>query len=231
MSAASSSAGSIIATAVAPPVVNNGMETRSRSVACLLVAEFDLLAVTGFAHALSACGRHWNWRPFRPRLAALSPMPIRSGCGWSLQPVSPASELEAPDIVLVGGGYGVRQLLDEPEAIELVRRLAHAARWVVGVDSGLLLLAKASCLRARRVAAPPALRQELSDLEPALQLEDARVLSDETWISCASSAWSLDAGLELIRRIHGERLANRTASALGVSGPVLPFPAQGVTIR
>ena len=207
------------------------METRSRTVACLLVADYDLLAVAGFAQALAACGRQWNWRPFRLQLARLQGGPLRSSCGLSLEPTVAASEVASPEILMVGGGYGVRQLANEPQQLELLRRHAVRARCVVGIGGGLLLLALAGCLGARRISAPPNLQRELSEIEPTLSIENARVLADDEWISCASSAWSLEAGLEVIRVLLGEGLANQTASALGMSGPVLPFPSRGVTIR
>jgi putative intracellular protease/amidase len=55
-------------------------------------------------------------------------------------------DLPDPDVVLIGGGYGTRALMSDPEMLAWVRAAHETSQWTTSVCTGALLLAAAGIL-------------------------------------------------------------------------------------
>src|SRR3954451_20133973 len=76
--------------------------------------------------------------------------PVRSEHGLTILPEATFDDCGRLDLVLVPGGAGINPLLEDAETLAFLRRAAAAARYVVGICTGSLVLGAAGLLRGRR---------------------------------------------------------------------------------
>ncbi len=192
------------------------MQTRSRSVAVLLFDEVELLDVAGPLEVLSVAGRVWNWRPFKVWTLATRAGNIETRSQLCIQAAHALDELPAPELVVVPGGYGARRALDDALVVDWLRGAGQSAELVVGVGSGVLLLAKAGLVDGADVALPRDAIPLLGELAPtARALPDARTASSGRVLTAAGSAAGIDVALAAVARLLGAKLALGVATQLG----------------
>jgi len=75
---------------------------------------------------------------------------IRDVQGLILTPGISIAETPELDVLLVPGGYGQRDLMEDEEVLSLIRRQAESGRIVLSVCTGALLCGAAGILRGRR---------------------------------------------------------------------------------
>lgn len=193
------------------------MRTRSRAVALLLFDEVDLLDAAAVLAVLSEAGRRWNFRAFAVTPVAVAPGRVASRAQLSLEVPSPLAALEAPELVVVPGGYGARRAAEDPRVVEWLARAGAASETVLGVGTGLLLLARAGLLGDACVATPPDLRAELAALCPTATLDASlRTAESGRFVTAARGAGALDAALVVVARALGEASARAVAASLGI---------------
>jgi len=56
------------------------------------------------------------------------------------------AELPNPDVILIGGGYGTRSLMKDPEMLDWVRTAHETSQWTTSVCTGALVLGAAGIL-------------------------------------------------------------------------------------
>jgi cyclohexyl-isocyanide hydratase len=78
--------------------------------------------------------------------------PVRSEHGLTILPMATLSSCPPLDLVFVPGGAGINPLLEDAEVLAFLRRAAAAARYVVSVCTGALVLGAAGLLRGHRAA-------------------------------------------------------------------------------
>ncbi len=78
--------------------------------------------------------------------------PVRTEHGLTILPMATLSSCPPLDLVLVPGGSGINPLLEDGEVLAFLRRAAAAARYVVGVCTGTLVLGAAGLLRGRHAS-------------------------------------------------------------------------------
>ncbi len=76
--------------------------------------------------------------------------PVRSEHGLTILPSATFDSCGPLDLVLVPGGAGINPLLEDAQTLAFLRRAAAAARYVVGICTGSLVLGAAGLLRGRR---------------------------------------------------------------------------------
>src|SRR5215469_3285218 len=77
-------------------------------------------------------------------------LPIRDMQGLILSPEMTIAEAPEFDVLLVPGGFGQQQLMDDEEVLSLIRRHFSAGRLVFSVCTGALLCGTAGILRGRQ---------------------------------------------------------------------------------
>lgn len=134
------------------------------------------------------------------------PGPVRNDTG-SLTLVADAApaEVPAPDILLVPGGPGQAENMDNRPMLEWIRDADAATTWTTSVCTGSLLLAAAGLLDGRRATSHWAVLDRLSayGAEPTGQ----RVVSDGKYVTAAGVSAGIDMALTLLGRIAGDEFA------------------------
>ena len=131
------------------------------------------------------------------------------------------SDVARCDVLLVPGGFGVVEALQDPAYIAQLRRLGAQARYLASVCSGSLALGAAGLLRGRRAACHWAWRELLAAF-PEVTPDAGRVVRDGPVFSGGGVTAGIDMALTLLAELNGEALAK--AVQLGIEyAPAPPF--------
>jgi putative intracellular protease/amidase len=131
------------------------------------------------------------------------------------------AEIDAPDVVVVPGGYGNRRLLGDDSAyVSWLRDVHERTQWTTSVCTGALLLAAAGILDGTDATTHWASRDSLADLGANPVSE--RVVERGKVMTAAGVSAGIDMALTLTARITAPELAQ--AIQLGIEyDPAPPF--------
>jgi len=115
------------------------------------------------------------------------------------------ADVPAPEIVLVPGGIGRKELMDDGPVHEWLRTAHETSTWTTSVCTGSLILAAAGLLEGKRATTHWLAMEELGSLgaEPVSE----RVVFDGKIVTSAGVSSGIDMALALAARIAGEQVA------------------------
>jgi transcriptional regulator GlxA family with amidase domain len=121
------------------------------------------------------------------------------------------------DTVVVVGGPGRRDAVDDARLIDALRRIAPQARRVCSVCGGAFLLAAAGLLEGRRVTTHWAGCEDLARRHPGITVEPDRIfVRDGEVVTSAGVTAGIDLALALVEEDHGAAVARTVARWLVV---------------
>jgi putative intracellular protease/amidase len=134
------------------------------------------------------------------------PGPIRDQVG-SLVLSAPAglADVPRPDIVVVPGGPGQNDQMQDGPVHEWLRAADQASTWTTSVCTGSLILAAAGLLAGRRATSHWTALDELGSLGVTPVSE--RVVFDGKYVTAAGVSAGIDMGLTLAGRVAGDETA------------------------
>ncbi len=114
-------------------------------------------------------------------------------------------EVTGPDILVVPGGFGTRDLLDHEPLLSWIRAVDETTTWTTSVCTGALLLAAAGLLDGRPATTHWLARETLAGLgaEPVPE----RVVIDGKYVTGAGVSAGIDMALTLVTEIFGPEVA------------------------
>jgi putative intracellular protease/amidase len=121
-------------------------------------------------------------------------------------------QVPAPEIVVVPGGFGSRQLLEHEPLLDWLRRVHATSTWTTSVCTGSLLLAAAGLLDGAPATTHWLARERLASLG-ATPVPD-RVVRHGKIITAAGVSSGIDMALTLVELIFGREAAE--AVQLGI---------------
>jgi putative intracellular protease/amidase len=131
-------------------------------------------------------------------------------------------ELVSPEIVVVPGGHGQAQLMDDGPVHEWLRAAHSTSAWTTSVCTGSLILAAAGLLAGKRATSHWLALEELRAL--GVEVMPERVVFDGKIVTAAGVSAGIDMALALAARIAGPDVAQ--AIQLGIEyDPQPPFDA------
>jgi putative intracellular protease/amidase len=154
---------------------------------------------------------------------AAEPGPVRTEQrSLALVADAPMREYPHPDIVVVPGGFGTRDLLEDEEILGWLREAHEHTKWTTSVCTGSLLLAAAGILDGLEATTHWLARDELAALG-AVPLPD-RVVRQGKIVTAAGVSSGIDMALHLAALEAGDTVAQ--AIQLGIEyDPAPPFDA------
>jgi transcriptional regulator GlxA family with amidase domain len=184
------------------------MTGATRRLSVVLFDGFELLDVFGPVEL-------FGWDRDRLAIEYLGPEagPVASGHGAQAVATVAYAEAEAPDIVLVPGGPGVRPLVRDAAFLSWLRDWAGSAQLVTSVCTGSALLAAAGLLDGYRATSNKAafawVREQGGDVEWVAR---ARWVEDrDRWTSSGVAA-GMDMAAALLAQLFGEEYATHVAA-------------------
>ena len=119
----------------------------------------------------------------------------------------------APDInlLVVPGGFGTRDLLDDSDTLDWIRNTADRAQYVTSVCTGSLLLARCGLLKGRRATTHWGALDLLAKTDPTVTVEQEKRVVEDGVVTSAGVAAGIDMALAMVETLHGAAVADETA--------------------
>ncbi|MFZ2050918.1 MAG: DJ-1/PfpI family protein, partial [Solirubrobacteraceae bacterium] len=144
----------------------------------------------------------------------------------SLLATNTLHELPHPDVLVVPGGPGVRDLLDHRPLLDWLAAADEHSNWTASVCTGSLLLAAAGLLDGRRATGHWLEMDALRKL--GAQPVSERVVAEGKLLTSAGVSAGIDMGLALAAQIAGEQVAMAIQLAIEYD-PQPPFDSGSPT--
>jgi putative intracellular protease/amidase len=138
----------------------------------------------------------------------------------ALEATARFEDVPDPDIVVVPGGWGTRDLLDDERVLAWLRGAHESSKWTTSVCTGSLLLGAAGILDGLRATSHWLELESLAGYG-ATPVED-RVVADGKVVTAAGVSSGLDMALWLTGQIAGEEFA-KTIQLMIEYDPQPPF--------
>jgi cyclohexyl-isocyanide hydratase len=140
-------------------------------------------------------------------LIAHSLDPVQTDRGMKIVPTITFADCPQLDVVMVPGGPGQQDLMEDEVVLGFLRRQAAGAKYVTSVCTGSLVLGAAGLLRGRRATCHWAAIEHLTPLG-ATPVHD-RVVIDGNVITGAGVASGIDFALAVAAVLEGEEVARQ----------------------
>jgi cyclohexyl-isocyanide hydratase len=131
--------------------------------------------------------------------------PVRSACGLVMLPTTSFADCPHLDVLLVPGGPGTIQVMNDSEVLDFLRRSAQDAGFITSVCMGSLVLAAAGLLKGYRAACHWAFRDDLALF--GVEVGTERVVVDRNRITGGGVTAGIDFSLALVEKLRGEETA------------------------
>ena len=138
-------------------------------------------------------------------LVAMSMEPVTTDRGMQIVPTVTYETCPPLDIVMVPGGPGQQDLMEDETALSFLRRQAAGAKYVTSVCTGSLVLAAAGLLKGKRATSHWAAVEHLP-LMGAIPVRE-QVVIDGNIVTGAGVTSGIDFALKLAAILEGEKVA------------------------
>ncbi|HWV87033.1 MAG TPA: DJ-1/PfpI family protein [Capillimicrobium sp.] len=164
----------------------------------------------------------------RVRWVGAEKRPYRADLGVQITADTTFDALPAPDIVLVPGGDGTLDVLDDPALLGWIARAHETSTWTTSVCTGSLLLGAAGVLEGLRATTHWAYLERLAPYAGEV-VGDERVVEQGKVMTAAGVSSGIDMALTLIDRQYGPELSQ--AIQLGIEYDPAPPHDAGSTAK
>lgn len=181
----------------------------------------QILDIAGPLEVFSRCSR-WlvdhqftSVPPYKIELVADRAGPVRCSSGLLLHAQRAFAEVDHADIVLVSGGIGYRQALENPALLAWLRQQAKQVTRLGSICSGALILAGAGLLENRSATTHWAYCDKLAALSHTLRVDkEAIYIRDGNVYTSAGVLSGMDLALGIIEEEWGMQVAVAVAQEL-----------------
>jgi cyclohexyl-isocyanide hydratase len=153
-------------------------------------------------------------------LVARSLDPVTTDRGMQIVPTVTYATCPPLDVVMVPGGPGQQELMEDEEALGFLRRQAASAKYVTSVCTGSLVLGAAGLLKGKRATCHWAALEHLSALG-AIPVSE-KVVVDGNIVTGAGVTSGIDFALSLAAILDGEAVAREVLLQIEYD-PAPPF--------
>ena len=185
----------------------NPERTNPRNVAILVFDDMETLDFAGPHEVFAMAGEQVQPSPFRVYEVGLTCAPVLARGRLQVTPSHSIDTCPDPDILIIPGGYGTRQLKHHDGLIEWLAAKAGQVELLLSVCTGSLLLAKAGLLAGRRATTHHTAFDRLAILSPTTTVvRDARfVESSDRIITSGGVSAGIDMSLFVVGKLLGEK--------------------------
>jgi cyclohexyl-isocyanide hydratase len=175
------------------------LQSNHLTIGCLIFPRLDQIDFTGPFEVLSRMPNS------TVHVIAKTKSPVRDIQGLILTPEMSIAEAPELDVLLVPGGFGQQQLMNDEEVLSLIRSHFTAGGLVLSVCTGALLCGAAGVLRGRQATTHWA-TWNLLPYYGATPVR-SRVVVDGQLVTAAGVTAGLDAALVVAALLRGDAIA------------------------
>jgi transcriptional regulator GlxA family with amidase domain len=159
--------------------------------------------------------------PYEVLLVAEQPGVVVVTGGLKVVPNVSLENCPPLDVLVVPGGWGTRKEIGNQRLIGWIAERGRQAETLTSVCTGALLLGKAGLLDGKRATTHWRVVEWMRELFPAVTvLDDQHVVEDGHILTSAGISAGIDMALHVVRRHHGDAIAQATARHMEY-----PYPA------
>ena len=148
--------------------------------------------------------------------------PVLSEHGLPITPTATFETCPTLDLIVIPGGFGVNELIEDEPTLTFIRRAAETSRYVGSVCTGSLVLGAAGLLAGRR-ATSHWMSVEFLEAFGAIPVRE-RVVIDGNLVTGGGVTAGIDFALTIVRETAGQKVAEEIQLAMEYS-PEPPFDA------
>lgn len=148
--------------------------------------------------------------------------PVATDSGFSINPTMTHEQATNFDVIVLPGGPGQRAILNDDSYIQFVHKQGLAARYIMGVCTGSLTMARAGLLQGYKAGCHWAFTEQLAQF--GCEFVDERIVVDRNRITGGGVTAGMDIALQLIAEVAGESVAKTIQLAVEYE-PAPPFHA------
>jgi transcriptional regulator GlxA family with amidase domain len=187
-----------------------------RRLTILAFPQVQALDVVGPTEVFSVANRLSRAPRYRIELVSSTGAPLTTSSGLGLTPHRAIASVRGPiDTLMVAGGPGVADVLEDDRLIRWISRAARRSRRVASVCNGAFLLAEAGLLDGRRATTHWAECEALQSRYPAVTVDSEPIfICDGGLYTSAGVTAGIDLSLALVEDDAGAALARDVARGL-----------------
>lgn len=186
---------------------------KKRNVAILLFDDVEVLDFAGPFEVLAVTDELNNHTIFNVFTVAETHHAIKPRNGLSVNPDYALSDCPMPDVLIVPGGYGTRQVLEKGDIIKWIQLVSKEAELVLSVCTGSLVLAKAGILEGLQATTHHQVLDTLASLAPNTKIiSDKRYVDNGSIVTAAGISAGIDMCFYIIEKLLGIEDAEKTAT-------------------
>ena len=140
-------------------------------------------------------------------LVAHTMAPVKTDRGMEIVPTLTFADCPPLDVIMVPGGPGQQDLMEDQVALDFLRRQAKTAKFITSVCTGSLVLGAAGLLKGKRATCHWAAIEHLKPLG-AIPVSE-RVVVDGNVVTGAGVASGIDFALKLAAILESEEVARQ----------------------
>ncbi|MFD1957566.1 DJ-1/PfpI family protein [Paenibacillus thailandensis] len=187
---------------------------QARNVAVFIFEQVEPLDFAGpFEVFIAGSNRGQDFKVYT---VAEKDAPIQAVGGLSINPAYTIANCPKPDILVIPGGWGSRQEMNNETITSWVREVSNDAEIILSVCTGALIAAKSKLLDGLKVTTNRLAIHELRDLVPASTeiVEEARYVDNGKIVLSAGVSAGMDAALYVVGKLLGEDRARKAANIM-----------------
>ena len=186
---------------------------KKRNVAILLFDDVEVLDFAGPFEVFAVTDELNNHTIFNVFTVAETHHAIKPRNGLSVNPDYALSDCPMPDVLIVPGGYGTRQVIEKRDIIEWIQLVSKEAELVLSVCTGSLVLAKAGILEGLQATTHHQVLDTLASLAPNTKIiNDKRYVDNGSIVTAAGISAGIDMCFYIIEKLLGSEYAEETAT-------------------
>jgi len=183
-----------------------------RTVAILLFDEIEVLDFAGPFEVFAVTDELADYSLFRVVTVAPQKRAIRARNGLSVNPDHSFADCPRPDLLVVPGGLGTRALLKDQPVLDWIKAINATAEIVASVCTGSIVLGRAGLLDGLKATTHHECFDLLREHAPRTTVvETDRFLDNGRILTAAGISAGIDMSLHLVARLHGAKVAEKTA--------------------
>ncbi len=184
-----------------------------KTISLLIFDDIEVMDFAGPFEVFSVTNELQKYEYFDIKVVAKNKTPVIAKNGLSINPDSSISDVKESDILIVPGGDGTRQVMEDSEILIWIQEISQNTELTLSVCSGSLILAKAGLLDGMKATTHHEVFETLASVAPNTQIDrEARFVDNGKIITSAGISAGIDMSLHVISRLYGEQTSRATST-------------------
>lgn len=152
--------------------------------------------------------------------------PVHTDTGLTVAAHKSINEVNELDLVLIPGGLGTRQEINDSDVINWIKKVSKNSRYITSVCTGVLLLEVAGFAVGKRVTTYHAFSETLASRGKVAEvISKVSFVKDGKIVTSAGVSGGIDMALWLIGQLWGKSQARKTRARLQYE-PAPPYTSE-----